>query len=103
MGLPVGADGPERTPLKSRRLAEPTFEFAPGGGKTSQSAARGLDEYGPYDSESFTPKNPVIAVVTPAAFKGTAEMFIRSFLERRPALRPSPRGSPGSTTWAPAR
>jgi hypothetical protein len=80
----VGAGDEERTPLKSRKIAEPTFEFAPGGGKTSQSAARGLDEYGPYDSESFTPKNPVIAVVTPAAFKGTAEMFIRSFLDGIP-------------------
>jgi hypothetical protein len=84
VGLPVGAEGPKRTPLKSRRLAEPTFEFAPGGGKTAQSATRGLDEYGPYDSESFTPKNPVIAVVAPAAFKGTAEMFIRSFLDGVP-------------------
>jgi len=84
VGPPVGAGDGRRTPLKSRKIAEPTFEFAPGGGKTSQSAARGLDEYGPYDSESFTPKNPVIAVVTPAAFKGTAEMFIRSFLDGIP-------------------
>lgn len=66
------------------RAAEPTFEFAPGGGKTNQSATRGLDEYGPYDAESFTPKNPAIAVVAPAAFKGTAEMFIRSFLNGVP-------------------
>ena len=84
MGLPAGTRAPERAPLKSRRLPEPTFEFAPGGGKTSRSATRGLDEHGPYDSESFTPKNPVIAVVTPAAFKGTAEMFIRSFLDGVP-------------------
>ena len=84
VGPPAGAEGPKRTPLKSRRIAEPTFEFAPGGGKTSKSATRGLDEHGPYDSESFTPKNPVIAVVTPAAFKGTAEMFIRSFLDGVP-------------------
>lgn len=84
VGPPVGAEGPKRTSLKSRRLAEPTFEFAPGGGKTAQSAARGLDEYGPYDSESFTPKNPMIAVVAPAAFKGTAEVFIRSFLDGVP-------------------
>ena len=84
VGLPAGTRAPERAPLKSRRLAEPTFEFAPSGGKTSRSATRGLDEHGPYDSESFTPKNPVIAVVTPAAFKGTAETFIRSFLNGVP-------------------
>ena len=84
VGPPAGAEGPKVTPLKSRRIAEPTFEFAPGGGKTSKSAAHGLDEHGPYDSESFTPKNPVIAVVTPAAFKGSAEMFIRSFLDGVP-------------------
>jgi hypothetical protein len=84
IGPPAGAEEPKRIPLKSRRIAEPTFEFAPGGGKTSKSAARGLDEYGPYDSESFTPKNPVIAVVAPAAFRGTADTFIRSFLDGVP-------------------
>jgi hypothetical protein len=84
VGPPAGAEGPKYIPLKSRRIAEPTFEFAPGGGKTSKSAAYGLDEHGPYDSESFTPKNPVIAVVTPAVFKGSAEMFIRGFLDGVP-------------------
>jgi hypothetical protein len=84
VGLPAGVSGPGRAPLRSRRLAEPTYEFAPGGGKTSRSATHGLDEHGPYDSESFTPKNPIIAVVTPAAFKGAAETFMRSFLDGVP-------------------
>jgi Piwi domain len=84
VGAPVGTSGPTRTKLKSLRLAEPAFVFNPGGDKTHKNATRGLAEYGPFDSESFTPKRPSIAVVTPAAFKGTAETFMQSFLNGVP-------------------
>ena len=58
--------------------------FDPAGDKTRRYADRGLDEFGPFDSEGFTPKRPSIAVVTPAAFKGTVETFISSFLDGVP-------------------
>jgi hypothetical protein len=84
VGLPVGADEPKRTVVKSLRLHEPKFVFSPGGDKTSPSATRGLAEYGPYDSESFSPKRPSITVVTPSAFKGTVETFVKLFLDGVP-------------------
>ena len=84
VGAPVGTGGPAHTAVKSRRLAEPTFVFGPGGDKTHRSAARGLAEYGPFDSEVFTPKRPLIAVVTPAAFKGTVETFMEGFVNGVP-------------------
>jgi hypothetical protein len=70
--------------VKNRLFDEPTFVFDPAGDKTHRSADRGLDEFGPFDSESFTPKRPLIAVVTPSFLKGTVETFISSFLNGVP-------------------
>ena len=51
---------------------------------------KGLDVFGPFDSEGFTPKRPSIAVVTPSSLKGTVETFISSFLN----------GVPGGSVFA---
>jgi len=68
------------TRVASSRIGEPVFIFDPAGDKTRRYPDKGLDEFGPFDSEGFTPKRPSIVVVTPASFKGTVETFISSFL-----------------------
>ena len=65
--------------MKSRRFDEPTFVFDLAGDKKHRCPDRGLDAFGPFDSEGFTPKRPSIAVVTPSSLKGTVETFISSF------------------------
>jgi hypothetical protein len=78
IGKPAGTNGaPGR--VRCRRLQEPTFVFDFGGDKTHQSSDRGLNEFGPFDSEAFTPKAPRIAVVTPRQFQGAVEGFMTSF------------------------
>jgi len=78
IGKPVrGESAPGQ--VRSRRLSEPTFVFDFGGDKTHQSPDKGLNEFGPFDSEAFTPKAPRIAVVTPRQFQGTVEGFMSSF------------------------
>jgi Piwi domain len=78
-GTLTGLDGTS-TRVVGRRIGEPVFVFDPAGDKTRRYADKGLDEFGPFDSEGFTPKRPSIVVVTPASFKGTVETFISSFL-----------------------
>lgn len=80
----LAGDGGQGGGVKNRLFDEPTFVFDPAGDKTHRSADRGLDEFGPFDSESFTPKRPLIAVVTPTFLKGTVETFISSFLNGVP-------------------
>jgi len=72
---PVGS----KTGLRPTRFDEPTFVFDPGGDKSSRSAAKGLAEFGPFDSQFFTPRRPRIAVLTPRAFQGTVEEFMNAF------------------------
>lgn len=53
--------------------------FDPGGDKTSKSAQKGVSEFGPFDSQFFTPRRPRITVLTPRAFQGTVEVFMDRF------------------------
>lgn len=72
--------GLRKTPSPSlRTLAEPTFVFDQTGDKTHRWADYGLKQFGPLDSESFTPKVPHIAVVVPRQFQGTVETMVESF------------------------
>lgn len=78
IGKPLGSvGGPDR--VSSQRLLEPTFVFDFGGDKTHHFPDRGLDEFGPFDSEAFTPKAPRIAVVAPRQFQGAVEGFMNRF------------------------
>ncbi|GAA1575782.1 Piwi domain-containing protein [Dactylosporangium maewongense] len=67
--------------VSSRRLTEPTFVFDLGGGKTHEYADRGLNTYGPYDAQGFTPKTPRIAVIAPLRAEGAVDTFVRSFAD----------------------
>jgi Piwi domain len=74
----IGADDRAHK-VTSRRVQEPTFVFDLGGDKTHRYPDRGLDEFGPFDAEAFTPKAPRIAVVTPRQFQGRVETFMHAF------------------------
>lgn len=81
IGLPAGSDNADGGGggLKSARFYEPAFVFDPGGDKTSKSAQKGLSEFGPFDSQFFTPRHPRVTVLTPLAFQGTVEVFMDRF------------------------
>lgn len=81
VGLPAGTASGQAAGRRvtSTRFGEPTFVFDPGGDKTHRSAEKGLAEFGPFDSEFFTPQRPRILVLTPRAFQGTAEVFMDRF------------------------
>ena len=89
IGYPMGGEGSE-TVVPSRRLTEPTFVFDLGGNKTHQYPSTGLNRFGPYDGEGFTPKSPRIAILAPRQFQGRVEELITSFLD----------GIPDSTAFA---
>lgn len=83
IGYPVGGEGSEAV-VPSRPLTEPTFVFDLGGHKTDPYPSQGLDRFGPYDDEGFTPKAPRIAVLAPRQFQGRVEELITSFLDGIP-------------------
>jgi hypothetical protein len=78
-GLRSGSNGGEY-----RRFRSPTFVFDPASTKTAWSQDRGLEDFGPFDAEVFTPKRPHIAVVTPKSFQGDVEVFMRKFKQGVP-------------------
>jgi hypothetical protein len=79
IGMPMGTPGATGGPVQSVRFDEPTFVFDPGGDKTSRNAATGLVEFGPFDSQFFTPRKPRILVVTPKTDQGQTEIFMHAF------------------------
>jgi hypothetical protein len=86
IGAPIGTatSGTDAMRIRSTRFDEPTFVFDPSGDKTSKSAAKGLAEFGPFDSQFFTPRRPRIVVVTPRAFQGSVEIFMHAFRQGVP-------------------
>ncbi len=62
-----------------RKFPAPEFVFDPARNKTDRWHDRGLEEFGPFDAESFGVKRPNMVVVTPKEFKGDVEVFLRKF------------------------
>ncbi|MBT8227731.1 MAG: hypothetical protein HKP61_02930 [Dactylosporangium sp.] len=82
IGAPLGTErtGPRGTPpVESTVFDEPTFVFDPGGDKTHRSAKKGMTEFGPFDSQFFTPRRPQIVVLTPRPYQGSVEVFMNAF------------------------
>ncbi len=67
-----------------RQFSPPEFIFNPAGSKTHRFSNRGLEEFGPFDNESFPTKRPNIAVVTPKAYQGDVEIFLGKFMDGVP-------------------
>lgn len=75
-----------------RCFLPPEFIFNPAGSKVHSSSIRGLDEFGPFDNESFGKKRLNIAVVTPTAYQGDVEVFLRKFVDGTPKAAGFTRG-----------
>jgi argonaute-like protein len=69
-----------------------TFVFDPTGTKTDAFKPRGLDLYGPYTSETFTPSRPKICVICQADRRGEVEQFLGKFKDGI---------TPGTGKWPP--
>lgn len=83
IGYPMGGQENEAI-VPSRELIEPTFVFDLGGNKTDSYPSTGLNRFGPYDGEGFTPKSPRIAVLAPRKYQGRVEELITSFRDGIP-------------------
>ena len=83
IGYPMGGEGSEAV-VPSRPLKEPTFVFDLSGNKTDPYPSTGLNRFGPYDGEGFTPKSPRIAVLAPRRYQGRVEELITSFRDGIP-------------------
>jgi hypothetical protein len=79
IGQPLGTGGETRRTVASSRFDEPTFVFDPAGDKTHRYAQDGLVEFGPFDSQFFTPRRPRIVALTPRAYKGRVEVLVNAF------------------------
>ncbi|GAB4019142.1 Piwi domain-containing protein [Spirosoma koreense] len=65
---------------------KPTFVYAFGGQKVSQLNDIGLQKYGPYSREGFSPSKPRICVICQASKKGQVEQVLRKFLDGIPPV-----------------
>ncbi len=68
------------------------FIFDPTGARTDTVKPRGLDHWGPYTSETFTPSCPKICVICQADRKGEVEQFLGKFKDGI---------TPGTGNWPP--
>jgi hypothetical protein len=69
------------------KLGGPTYVFDPAGRKTDSVKPRGLDKYGPYTAQVFSPSQPRVCVLCEASCKGDVEQFIYKFLNGVNAAR----------------
>ncbi|OBR49624.1 argonaute/piwi family protein [Paraburkholderia tropica] len=75
-------------------VQKPLLVFDPDGTRTDRWNERGLDQHGPYDRRSFTPKQLRIAVVCQAHHEGQVDAFLAKFLEGLPDIQT------GNGEWA---
>ncbi len=71
---------------KHEVIQKPILVFDPSGSRTDIWNERGIDNHGPYDQRSFTPKQPRIAVICQAEAQGQVEQFLHKFLEGLPSV-----------------
>jgi hypothetical protein len=57
--------------------------------KRKRVAWPGLEEFGPFDRESFSRRSPRVLVVSPDASQGTAEQFVRALVDGVQSISPS--------------
>jgi hypothetical protein len=68
-------------------IQKPLLVFDPDGTRTDRWNERGLDQHGPYDRRSFTPKQLRIAVVCQALYEGQVDAFLAKFLDGLPDIQ----------------
>jgi len=67
-----------------RQFPKPYFVFDAARSKTDTWHNRGLQEHGPFDTESFATKHPRVAIVAPREYQGDVEVFLRKFRDGVP-------------------
>ncbi|MGQ0791271.1 MAG: argonaute/piwi family protein [Nitrosopumilaceae archaeon] len=65
--------------INTRKVTSPTFVYDPARKNTDTWHNRGLNSFGPFDSEVFLHKEPKLVVITPDVYKGEVEKFINAF------------------------
>lgn len=75
-----------RSCFEIRRFDPPLLHFAPGGTRTSEHDARGLDEHGPYDRQALHLRKPRIAVICDKDRQGEVDVFVQRLLHGLPEL-----------------
>ena len=76
-----------RKSFRMEKLQRTNFIFDPGGIRIASWHQRGLDNHGPFDRDSFSPKKLNIAVVCQARHQGRTEEFVEHFLNGVPHHR----------------
>jgi Piwi domain len=72
--------------LKVDTAEKPVFVFSNTGGKTSNYNDLGLQKYGPYTKESFSPTKPNICIICQDSKKGQVETVLNKFLNGIPPV-----------------
>ena len=80
--------------LRTETIQKPLLVFDPSGTRTDRWNERGLDQHGPYDRRSFTPKQLRIAVFCQAHHEGQVDAFLAKFLDGLPEIKT------GAGDWA---
>ena len=68
-------------------IQKPLLVFDPDGTRTDRWNERGIDQHGPYDRRSFTPKQLRIAVVCQANYEGQVDAFLAKFIDGLPDIQ----------------
>jgi hypothetical protein len=84
---PLAGSKPASLPFRSEPISKPRLVFDPSGTKSDSWNERGLDQYGPYDQRTFTPKQLRIAVVCQAVHEGQVDGFLGKFLDGLPDVK----------------
>lgn len=84
-GEPIGKI-PSSWPFRSETLEKPLLLFDPSGSKTSRWNEGGLDQYGPFDQRSFSPKSLRVAVICQSVFEGQVDNFLAKFFDGMPDI-----------------
>lgn len=84
----------ENTHINVHTSEKPLFVFSYDRGKNNQYNDLGIQKYGPYSKESFSPAKPKICVIHQDRKKGQVDLVVNKFLNGMP---PVPYGKDGKT------
>lgn len=93
LGSLAGSE-PGSWPFRTEVVQKPVLVFDPSGTRTDKWNERGLNDHGPYDQRTFTPKQLRIAVICQAPFEGQVDAFLAKYLDGLPDVRT------GTGDWA---
>lgn len=72
--------------LKIKTAERPLFVFSYGGQQNSQFNDLGIQKYGPYSKDTFSPPKPRICIICQENKKGQVELVLRKFIDGIPPV-----------------